>query len=149
MEIGSLIESLKEHSLCILEEKMQKIDFDQLEKDLGEAASALGCLEQRGKLCEKLLADFKSEIKRMALVVSRAKGDLTSCSLVEKFMSSPDLGYEDLQFLREKVREEFNQSFPSRPQSKAMVDLSDPHFGISEFKAGVGANPRACPARQG
>jgi hypothetical protein len=137
MEIENLIQSLKKHGEAIQNETIQKIDFDQLEKDLSEAVSALSSLEKKEKLCDELLSDFKSEIKRMTLAVSRAKGDLNSCGLVERLLLSPDLGFEDLLFLREKVREEFNQSFPNSPQSKIMANLTNSSFKVSAFKAGV------------
>jgi len=137
MEIQNLIESLKEHRNAISGEMVKKIDFDQLEKDLNQAACALSSLERKEKFCDKLLSDFKSEIKKMAKAVSRVKGDIDSCGLVEKLLSSPDLSFEDLLFLREKVKEEFNQSFASVTQSKVMINLTEPNFRISEFKAGV------------
>lgn len=137
MNIQNLIESLKEHRNAIGDEMVQKIDFDQLEKDLKEATIALSSLEGKEKLCEKLLSEFKSEIKKMTLAVSRVKGELNSCGLVEKLLSSPDLSIEDLLFLREKVKEEFNQSFPASPQSRVMVDHGESNFRISEFKTGV------------
>jgi len=137
MNIQNLIESLKEHRNAIGDEMVQKIDFDQLEKDLKEATIALSSLEGKEKLCEKLLSEFKSEIKKMTLAVSRVKGELNSCGLVEKLLSSPDLSFEDLLFLREKVKEEFNLSFPSTPQSKVMINLTEPNSKISEFKTGV------------
>jgi len=137
MNIQNLIESLNQHQDAIGDEMVQKIDFDQLEKDLGEAVCALSSLDEKEKLSERLLSDFKLEIKKMALAVSRLKGDLDSCSLVEKLLSSPDLSFEDLLFLREKVKEEFNQSFRSSPQSKVMVDHGGFNFRISEFKTGV------------
>ncbi len=137
MNVQELIESLKRHKDAINGEMMQKIDFDQLQKDLSEATRVLSSLGEKEKLCEKLLSDFKSEVKKMALAVSRAKGTLSSCGLVEKLLSSPDLSFEDLLFLREKVKEEFNQSFPASPQSKVVVDLGQDNFSISEFKTGV------------
>ncbi len=137
MNIQNLIESLNQHQDAIGDEMVQKIDFDQLEKDLSAAVCALSSMEEKEKLSEKLLSEFKSEIKRMALAVSRAKGDLDSCGLVEKLLSSPDLSFEDLLFLREKVKEEFNQSFPATPQSRVMVDHGESNFQISEFKTGV------------
>jgi len=139
MEIQNLIESLKKHQNAISGEMVQKIDFDQLEKDLNQAACALSSLERKEKFCEKLLSDFKSEIKKMAKAVSRVRGDLNSCSLVERLLSSPDLSFEDIVFLREKVKEEFNQSFPSSPQSKVMINHGESNFRISEFKAGAKA----------
>lgn len=70
MEMENLIDSLKKHRDAINNEMVQKMDFDQLENDLSESVSALTSLHQKEKLCEKLLSDFKSEIKRMALAVS-------------------------------------------------------------------------------
>ena len=137
MNIQNLIESLKEHQNAIGEEMIQKMDFDQLEKDLNQAARALSSLKEKEKLSEKLLSEFKSDIKKMTLAVSRAKGELNSCGLVEKLLSSPDLSFDDLLFLREKVKEEFNQSFPSTPQSKVVISLTEPYSKISEFKTGV------------
>jgi hypothetical protein len=135
--IQNLIESIEKHLEAIRDEKIQKMDFDQLEKDLSEATSLLGSLEKKEKLCDSLLSDFKSEIRRMTLALSRTKGDLSSCGLVERLLLSPDLGFEDLLFLREKVREEFNQSFPATPQSKVIVNLVETNFKVSEFKTGV------------
>ncbi|MCK4385863.1 MAG: hypothetical protein KAW52_06330 [candidate division Zixibacteria bacterium] len=137
MNIQNLIESLKEHRNAVGDEMIQKMDFDQLEKDLNEAVCALSTLDRKEKLCEKLLYDFKSEIKKMTLAVSRVKGELNSCGLVEKLLSSPDLSFEDLIFLREKVKEEFNQSFSSSPHFRVMVDHGESNFRISEFKTGM------------
>jgi len=137
MDIQNLIESLNQHRNAIGEEMIQKLDFDQLEKDLNQAAGALTSLSEKGKFCEKLFCEFKSEIKKMALAVSRVKGELSSCGLVEKLLSSPELSFEDLLFLREKVKEEFNQSFSSSPQLRVMIDQGGSDFRISEFKTGV------------
>ena len=135
-----LIESLEKHRLAIQVETISKLDFDQLERDLGEAASALNVLEKKEKLCDQLVDDFKSEIKKMALALSRAKGNLGSTGLVEKLLSSPEMSYDDLKFLRDKVREEFNQSFPSSPQSRVVTNQTKSNFRIGEFKTGVRAN---------
>ena len=137
MNVHELIESLKGHKDAISGEMIQKIDFDQLEKDLTEAARVLASRGEKEQLCESLLSDFKSEVKKMALAVSRAKGNVSSCGLVDKLLSSPDLSFEDLLFLRKKVREEFNQSFPPSPQSKVFIDPGDANTSISEFKTGV------------
>ena len=136
MDIQNLIECLNQHRNAIGDEMVHKIDFDQLEKDLNEAACALSTLSEKEKLSEKLLSEFKSEIKRMALAISRVKGELNSCGLVEKLLSSPNLSFEDLLFLREKIKEEFNQSFPSSPQLKVMVEQGESNFRVSEFKTG-------------
>ncbi len=140
MEIENLKEALTNHRDAINDENIQKIDFDQLERDLGDAASALSTLEKKEKLCDQLVDDFKSEIKRMALASSRVKGDLSSGGLVEKLLSSPDMSFDDLRFLREKVREEFNQCFPSSPQSRVVANLTKSNFRVGEFKTGVGIN---------
>jgi hypothetical protein len=140
MNNEKLIESLENHRLAIQAEAISKLDFDQLEKDLKEAASALSVLEKKKKLCDLLTDDFKSEIKRMALTLSRAKGNLSSTGLVEKFLSSSDLSYEDLKFWRDKVREEFNQSFPASPHYQVVADQTKSNFKTGEFKTGVGAN---------
>ncbi len=137
MNIQDLIESLKSHRDAIDGETVQKMDFDQLEKDLSQSVLALSSLGEKEELCQKLLSDFKSQIKRMTLAVSRARGDLSSCGLVERLLESPDLSFEDLIFLREKVKEEFNRSFPSSPQSRVMIEGGGSNFTISEFKAGV------------
>lgn len=137
MDVQELIESLKGHKAAISGEMIQKIDFDRLEKDLTEAARVLVFRAQKEQLYNKLLSDFKSEVKKMALAVSRAKGSLSSCGLVDKLLSLPDMTFEDLLLLREKVREEFNQSFPSSPQSKVFVDPGQGNTSISEFKTGV------------
>lgn len=137
MNTQSLIESLKAHQSSIGEETIHNMDFDKLEKDLNEALRALKSSTQKEELCEKLLADFKSDIKKMALAVSRAKGDVGSSGLVEKLLSSPDLSFEDLLFLREKVKEEFNQSFSSSPQSRVLSSIPASKFKASVFKTGV------------
>jgi hypothetical protein len=137
MNVQELIESLKGHKDAISDEMIQRIDFDSLEKALSETTRVLGTLGEKEQLCEKLLSDFKSEVKKMALAVSRAKGTLSSCGLVEKLLSSPDLSFEDLLFLREKVKEEFNQSFPASPQLRVAVHSGQSSFSISEFKTGV------------
>jgi len=135
-----LIESLEKHRLAIQDETISKLDFDQMENDLAEAASALSVLEKKEKLCDQLVDDFKSEIKRMALAISRAKGNLSSGGLMEKLLSSPDISYDDLKFLRDKVREEFNQSFPASPQYRVVVNEAESNFKMGDFKTGVGAN---------
>ena len=88
----------------------------------------------------KKVDDFKAEIKRMTLALSRAKGDMGSAGLVEKLLSSPDMSFDDLRFLREKVREDFNLIFPSSPQSRVVASLTKSNFRAGEFKTGVGTN---------
>ena len=136
MDIQNLIECLNQHRNAIGDEMVQKIDFDQLEKDLNEAACALSSLSEKEKLSEKLLSEFKSEIKRMSQAISRAKGDLNTSGMVERFLSSENLSFDELILLREKVREDFNKSFPTKPQTKVVDNLGFGEFKISEFKAG-------------
>jgi hypothetical protein len=137
MNVQNLIESLETHRNAINDQALQKMDFDQLERDLSEAVGSLSSLEEQRELCEKLLGEFKTDIQKMAVAVSRAKGDLSSGSLVARLLSSPDLGFEDLLFLRNKVREEFNQSFPTSPQSNVVDTFSRSKFDTSAFRSGV------------
>ncbi len=140
MEIGNLKGALTNHRDAINAENVQKLDFDQLERDLDEAVSILNTLEKKERLCDQLVDDFKADIKRMTLVLSRVKGDMGSVGLVEKLLSSPDMSFDDLRFLREKVREDFNLIFPSSPQSRVVANLTKSNFRVGEFKAGVRAN---------
>lgn len=147
MKIQNLIDALKEHIECLDGEKMEKIDFDQMQKDLKNSAEALSSLQRKEELCDKLLSDFKSEIKRMSLALSRVKGDWNPAlkmqtshlrdGLVERLLSSENLGFEELILLREKVREEFNKCFPTKPQARIVDNLNFGEFKISEFKTGV------------
>jgi hypothetical protein len=134
MHTQKLIETLKEHLRCLDAEKIEKIDFDQLQEDLKNSIEVLTCLQKKEEFADKLLSDFKSDIKRMSLVISRAKNDLNTCGLVEKLLSSENLSFEELILLREKVREDFNQSFPTKPQAKLVDALGQGGFNISEFR---------------
>lgn len=136
MQTQKLIGALQEHLRCLDAEKIEKIDFDQLQEDLKTTVEALIELQKKEDLADKLLSDFKSDIKRMSLAISRAKNDLNTCGLVEKLLSSEDLSFEELILLREKVREDFNQSFPTKPQAKIVDNLGFGGFKISEFKTG-------------
>ena len=140
MEIGNLKGALTNYRDAINAENIQKLDFDQLEKDLDEAVSILNTLEKKEKLCDQLVDDFKAEIKRMTLALSRVKGDMGSAGLVERLLLSPDMSFDDLRFLREKVREDFNLSFSSSPQSRVVATLTKSNLKLGEFKTGVGAN---------
>jgi len=136
MNIQNLIDVLKEHIQCLDDEKIEKIDFDQMQKYLRNSIEALIWLQKKEEFCEKLLSDFKSEIKRMSQAISRAKGDLNTSGMVERFLSSENLSFDELILLREKVREDFNKSFPTKPQTKVVDNLGFGEFKISEFKAG-------------
>jgi len=123
--------------MCLDAEKIEKIDFDQMQEDLKAVVETLIRLQKKDQLCEKLLSDFKSDVKRMSLAISRAKGDLNACGLVEKLLSSENLSFEELILMREKVREEFNKSFPTKPQAKIADNLGFGGFKINEFKTGA------------
>jgi hypothetical protein len=140
MNIQNLIDALREHSGCLDGEKIEKIDFDQMQEDLKTVVEALIWLQRKEELCDKLLSDFKSEIQRMSQAIFRARGDLNPAlrdGLVEKLLSSENLSFEELILLREKVREDFNKSFPTMPQAKVVDNLGFGGFKVSEFKAGV------------
>ena len=137
MHTQKLIETLKEHLSCLDAEKIEKIDFDQLQEDLKNSIEVLTCLQKKEEFADKLLSDFKSDIKKMSLAISRAKNDLNTCGLVERLLSSENLSFEELILLREKVREDFNQSFPTKPQAKVVNNSGFGDFKINEFKAGT------------
>ena len=137
MHTQKLIEALKEHLECLDAEKIDKIDFDQLQEDLKNSIEVLTYLQKKEELADKLLSDFKSDIKRMSLAISRAKSDLNTSGLVEKLLSSENLSFEELILLREKVRGEFNQSFPTKPQAKVVNNFGLGDFKINEFKTGA------------
>jgi hypothetical protein len=136
MDICELIEGLNRQREVIAGEMVHQLDFDKLQSDLTEAASALGSLAEKEKLYQRLLEEVKSEIRRMALAVSRAKGDQGTGGLLERLVSSPEIGLDDLLYLREKVKEEFNQCFPVSPQSKTINRTAESRTSISEFKTG-------------
>jgi hypothetical protein len=137
MQTQNLIDALKQHIGCLDSEKIEKIDFDQMQEDLKNSIEALNSLQGKEELCNKLLSHFKSEIKRMSLAISRAKCDSNTSGLVERLLSSENLSFEELTLLREKVREDFNNSFPTKPQAKVVDRLAFERFKIHEFKAGV------------
>ena len=137
MKSQNLIEALNGHIECLDGEKIEKIDFDQMQEDLKNSIEALISLQQKEELCDKLLCDFKSEIKRMSLAISRTNHDSKTFGLVERLLSSENLSFDELILLREKVREDFNKSFPTKPQAKVVDNLGFGGFKISEFKAGV------------
>ena len=136
MQTQELIEALKQHIEHLDSEEIKKIDFDQMQEDLKAGVETLIFLQKRDQLCDKLLSDLKSDVKRMSLAISRARGDLSTCGLVEKLLSSENLSFEELVHLREKVREDFNSSFPTRPQAKIVDNLGFGGLKTNEFKTG-------------
>ncbi len=137
MQREELIDALKEHIQRLDGEKIEKIDFDQMQEDLKASMEALLSLQKKEELCDQLLGDFKSEIKRMSLAVSRARGDLNPSGMVERLLSSDNLSFDELVLLRQKIREDFNRSFPTKPQAKMIDNFGLGGFKASEFKAGV------------
>ena len=136
MKTDELIKKLKTHIESIGGEKIELLDFDSLRDDLKNAANIILNLDEKGKLCNKLLADIKSEIKRMSLAVSRAKGDASSLSLTERLLNSEDLNYEDLVLLKGQVKAEFDRTFPGKPIHKMMEKGTSSDFKVGEFKIG-------------
>lgn len=136
MKIEGLIKNLKTHLESLSDEKVEVIDFDSLRDDLKGAAKLLLELDQKGKLCDKLLADVKSEIKRMSLAVSQAKGDASTLNLIEKLLDSEGLNYEDIVSLKHQVRAEFDRTFPGQPVHKVVEIGRSCDFKVGEFKIG-------------
>lgn len=137
MQRQELIDALKEHIKRLDGEKIEKIDFDKLQEDLRASMEALLSLQKKEELCDQLLGDFKSEIKRMSLAMSRAQGDQNTSGMVERLLSTQDLSFDELVLLRQKIREDFNRSFPTKPQARVIDNFGFGGLKASEFKAGV------------
>jgi hypothetical protein len=108
-----------------------------MQEDLKNSVEALNSLKSKQQLCDSLMWEFKSEIKRMSLAISRAKGDMNTCGIVRRLLSSGNLSFDELILLRDKVREDFDQSFSTRPQAKIVDKLGPVGSKISEYKAGI------------
>ena len=137
MEIGELIENLREEACRITESKIEEIDFDALEEDLNSASEMLKKMKEKEQTSEKILKDFKSEIKRIALSLSRLKGENTTLDLVEKSLTNQNLSYEEFSLLKTKLKSEFDKSFSSAPLSKTFYPFSEEKRvkdKIGEFK---------------
>ena len=137
MNVSELAKALKNHALLMDQEKTTQINFDELQKDLRQASEVLTKLEEKSNLGEKLLGDFKAEIKRMSLTLSRVKDDPHLFELTQKFVDSDNMRFEDLILLRKQIRSEFDKAFPSKPQAKIMKILPSFNYKIKEFKAGA------------
>jgi hypothetical protein len=136
MKTDELVSNLRAHIESIGDERIELLDFDSLRDDLKKAAGLLLKLDEKGKLCDKLLDGIKSDIKRMSLAVSRAKGDASSLSLTERLLNSEDLDYEDLVLLKDQVKAEFDRTFPGKPIHKMMEKATSSDFKVGEFKTG-------------
>lgn len=124
MEILELIENLKRDAQRLKEEKIELVDFDRLEGNLISASEKLKRMKEKEGVAEKILKDFKGEIKRMAVSLSRLKGENSSPELIEKYLSNQNTGYVELCLLKKRLESEFNQSFPNAPLSKASYIFS-------------------------
>jgi hypothetical protein len=136
MKINELVKNLRTHLEAVSDERMEMIDFDSLSRDLKGTAEALLYLDCKGRLCDEFLADTKSEIKRMCLAVSRAKGDATALDLTERLLESEGLDYEDLILLKRQVKAEFDRAFPGKPVHKIMESGQSFDLKVGEFKIG-------------
>lgn len=136
MKTDELVNNLRAHIESISDEKIELLDFDSLRDDLKNAAGLLLNLDQKGRLCDKLLDGIRSEIKRMSLAVSRAKGDPSNMNLTERLLNSEDLEYEDLALLKRQVEAEFDRTFPGKPIHKMMEKGPSCDFKVGEFKTG-------------
>ncbi len=119
MEIEELIENLKRDEQRLKDEKLELIDFDRLEENLEAASDKLIRMNKKEEVAERILKDFKGEIKRMAVSLSTLKGEGSSTELIEKYLSNQNTSYEDLCLLKKKLESEFNESFPNAPLSRS------------------------------
>ena len=124
MEILKLIENLKGQAERIKESRIEEIDFDGLEENLKTASEMLKKMKGKEETAENILDDFKTEIKRIALSLSRLKGDNSNLELIEKYLSNPDLDYDELCLLKTKLKAEFDKNFPNAPLSKTNYHFS-------------------------
>ncbi|MDP2960007.1 MAG: hypothetical protein Q8N71_01165 [candidate division Zixibacteria bacterium] len=124
MEILKLIENLKGQAERIKESRIEEIDFDGLEENLKTASEMLKKMKGKEETAENILDDFKAEIKRVALSLSRLKGDNSNLKLIEKYLSNPNLAYEELHLLKTKLKSEFDKNFSITPLSKTNYQFS-------------------------
>ena len=119
MEVLELVEDLKRDAQRLKEEKVELVDFDKLEGNLISASEKLKRMKEKEEDAEKILKDFKGEIKRMAGSLSRLKGEDSNSELIGKYLSNQNTGYEELCLLKRRLESEFNESFPNAPLSRA------------------------------
>jgi DNA repair exonuclease SbcCD ATPase subunit len=137
MEISELIRNLTEDAEKIKQEKIEELDFDRLEENLNSASEILKKLKGKERTSEKILEDYKSEIKRLALSLSRLKGENANLELIEKYLREENLSYEELSLLRKQLKSEFDKNFPTSPVSKTFYPFSEVKRAkdkITEFK---------------
>ena len=79
----------------------------------------------------------KSEIKRLALSLSRLKGENANLGLIEKHLRNENLSYEELCHLKNQLKSEFDKNFSTAPLSKTIYPFSEGKRAkdkIEEFK---------------
>jgi hypothetical protein len=129
MEIEELIENLKRDAQRLKEEKIELIDFDRLEENLKIASEKLKRMKEKEEVAEKILKDFKGEIKRMAVSLSKLKGEDSSSELIGKYLSNQNIGYEELCLLKMRLESEFSESFTNAPLSRSIYVFSKERRG--------------------
>jgi len=129
MEIEELIENLKRDAQRLKEEKIELIDFDRLEENLKIASEKLKRMKEKEEVAEKILKDFKGEIKRMAVSLSKLKGEDSSSELIGKYLSNQNIGYEELCLLKMRLESEFSGSFTNAPLSRSIYVFSKERRG--------------------
>jgi hypothetical protein len=137
MKTQELALKLKEDAALLKDERIERVNFDELLNDLQKASETLINLAQKEDMGNKLLSDFKSEIKRMALALSKTVGDKSNLDLVENLLSCENLGFEDLTLLKRQVKSEFDKAFPSQPVSRIGEKMKIDTMRIEEFRTGV------------
>ncbi|MCJ7508805.1 MAG: hypothetical protein MUO85_08780 [candidate division Zixibacteria bacterium] len=133
--IKDLVEKFEEYNLCLEEERLEDIDFDELQSLLRKANDEIFDLEKKTEMGDKLLLDFKGEMMKMSLAIAKAnpKGENISSSLTERLILS-DLSFEEMIGLRKQLRDEFNKSFPTSPQYQ-IRENSKEEMETSSFKS--------------
>lgn len=92
---------------------------------------SLKILKVRAELGEKLLEALKTEIRKMALAISRAKQDHSFFEWTQKLLEKLPEDGDEILTLRERLKEVFNQTFTSQPdlwvtnQSNSNMELKD------------------------
>ena len=133
--IKDLAGKLENCQLCLEEERFEDIDFDELKSILKNACETLVYLEEKKDLCNKLLLDFKGEMMKMSLAISKAKGEGNiSSSLTEKFILS-DLSFEEMVGLRKHLKDELNRNFHTSPKYQTKNDIQKSKVDTALFKA--------------
>lgn len=137
MDISELIQHLKQDAEKINQDKIEELDFDRLEENLNSASEILKKLGEKEKTSDRILEDYKSEIKRLALSLSRLKGENANLELMEKYLREENLSYEELSLLRKQLKSEFDKSFSTTPIARAFYPFSENKSAkdkITEFK---------------